>query len=180
MYGASEPCHLRWSSCPASASVAPNTLGPLARAQVSFRRPTRARFTGTVQGPHRPMSVFALAVLPGCPRCEAPQDPPASVLPQFQPPLQSNLCAESKNTLVHSRFCFHHLAKGPSMCRAPGSPQPAPILVSAVPPATPPRHPLHRAPWNTLACTHFSFNYPARAPSVTRSLGRCSAHPCQF
>lgn len=83
--------------------------------------------------------ILALVVLPRCPLHGMPQDLPSCPPSQLQLPFKS-----------------------PSVWRIQEHPQFISIFASAVfpryPPCVEPRVP--------LACTHFSFNHPARVPSV--------------
>lgn len=89
-----------------------------------------------------PSATVALAVLPGHPMHRVPQDLLAYTVPQLQPPLQGTFCKES-----------------------PGTPQFTCTSASAILS----RCPLCIEPWVFLACTHFSFSCPARAPFAQRA-----------
>lgn len=171
--------------------------------QFSFSCPARAHFAWRAQGPHQPMPILALAVLPVYPLHGVPQDLLACTLPYLQLPLQGTIFAESPETpLITSTSasailprcplciepwvpwaCTHHsfiyFTRASSAQTAQGPPGPHITSVPATP-ATLPRHPLHTASWDRPICTHFSFQCPARVPSAHRTLGYPDLHPLQF
>ena len=148
------------SRCLARASAAQSTLGHPGLCPSELQPSHQGTFYRESPGITSPMPLLALAVLPGRPLCKAPQDLPACVLAQFQPALQSNLCAESKNTLVYIHFCISYLAKVPSLCRALGSPQLAPTLLSAIPVG----HLCTESSRTSSPTHHISSSHPTKAP----------------
>lgn len=109
----------------------------------------RVHFAGRAQGPHQPMSILALAVLPRYSLHRVSQDLPTCSLPWLQPPLWLITCAESPGIPWFTYTSTSALLPRCLLCVEPQVP---------------------------LVCTHFSFSYPARAPSAQRLQGPPGPH----
>lgn len=133
------------------------------------------------QGQNYSLTILVLAITPGRLLHKAPQDLLAYIAPQLQMSIRvSSAQRVQKHPGLYTLQLL--LSYQVALCvESPGSPQLAPTLGSVIlprypphrvqglpgqhsasTPATLPKTTLQKAPWNTLACSHFSFSYPDR------------------
>lgn len=89
---------------------------------------------------------------------------------------QGTICIENPRTPSHKHLSSNGPTKMAHYAEHPVNPRPGPCLNSSHSTRIPP---MQRA-LGPPACNHFSFSCPARAFSVTRTLGLLGLHPLQF